>query len=84
MPPTGPPEAAPGAPFGAPDVPTDLPPEVPAPAPKKASILKYVAIGVAVVAGGGLIYHVGTRKSSRSRSPRAAASFESPWVPRRS
>lgn len=84
MPPMGPPEGAPGVPSGAPDVPTDFPPEVPAPASKKSSILKYVAIGVAVVAGGGLIYHVGTRRSSRSRSPRAAASFESSWAPRRS
>jgi hypothetical protein len=75
---TAPPEGDPGAPdLAPPDVPLD------GSAPtKKPSILKFVAIGAAVIAGGGLIYYVGTRKpargratSSRSRTAAPSASY---------
>jgi hypothetical protein len=88
-PPMGPsqpmaPEAAPGAPpsgapdIAPPDIPSDVPPDVAAPPSKGPSLLKYVAIGATVIAGGGLLYYVGTRKPSRSRSSRSSARIHTP------
>lgn len=77
--PTGlPPEMAPeGPPSGVPDIPSDIPSDMPAPA-SKSSILKFVAIGVAVIAGGGLIYYAGSRKPSRGGRGRVTTRIATP------
>lgn len=72
----GPPPPSPGgAPTGAPDTtaaPSDGAPsgsmETP-PSDEGLSIGAYIAIGIAVIGGGGLLYYTSTRKPSKSLSP---------------
>ena len=67
--PPGGPEGAPTPstqPSGAADTSAAQPPSE-----EPSSIGKYLAIGIAVIAGGGLLYYATTRKSSSKSSPRA-------------
>jgi len=61
----------------APDMGTPIPSDTAAPdmapAPKSGGIGKYLAIGIAVLGGGGLLYYASTRKPSGRSAPRRSA-----------
>jgi hypothetical protein len=78
-PPTPTPEVPGGEPGLPPEPPGAVPPGVPP--EEKPGIGKYIAIGVAVLAGGGLLYYTTTREPSRKGSSRPRSRSRSPRAP---